>query len=127
VVVRHYHIVARLLPPVKTLREKFGEIFSMPKQRTVAINDDLLREAECRLGTPTHATTIRVSVQKFLPAVVADLVRAGLRCRPPAKPRPRGIDDATWQALDDAGVIVPLGQAELLRCCLERSIDMVES
>jgi hypothetical protein len=93
------------------------------KLKQVAIHDSLVQEAAAAVGTISVRDTCSVAVHRWLNAVVQDLQRAGLRNRPAAVRRGRRIDDKSWKLLLDATSAVPLGQVELLRCCLERSID----
>jgi hypothetical protein len=93
------------------------------KLKQVAVHDSLIQEAAAACGTISVRDTCSVAVHRWLHVVVQDLRKAGLRNRPPAVRRGRRIDDKTWKLLLDATTAVPLGQVELLRCCLERTID----
>ena len=93
------------------------------KKRMVALEDRMVRtaaEALCGrdLPVPTTRETISLAVDKYLPVVVQRLLYAGLVPCPDSTRRPRNIDNSTWQALAEATESVPLGQNELLRCCL---------
>jgi hypothetical protein len=89
------------------------------KIRMVAVPDALLKQAAERIGTLSIRDTCRVAVKQQLATVLKLARRAGLKRREFGLRKGRAVDDETWAALAEAGKEVPLGQVELLRCCLE--------
>lgn len=94
------------------------------KKRMISLDDSLVASAAKAISlhrgclTPTTRQTISLAVQTYLPVVLERLRHAGLVHWPDSTKRPRSLDDAAWAALADATEKVPLGQIELLRCCL---------
>jgi hypothetical protein len=89
----------------------------------IALDDALVAAAAVAFrrpegATPTTRETISLAVDRFLPLVLKRLRHAGLVNQEHPTRRPRNIDNMTWGALAKASQELPLGQVELLRCCL---------
>lgn len=88
------------------------------KRRMIGLDDQLVQNAAEALGLSSTRDVIAVAVRRHLTNVVEQLLLGGLEVRPPVLRKQRTIDDKTWDVLAQAGERVPLGQVEILRCCL---------
>jgi hypothetical protein len=93
------------------------------KKRMIVLDDRLVAAAAEALRhpggpTPTAREAISLAVQTYLPIVLERARDMGLAHWPGSTRRPRNLDNAAWAALAEATRQVPVGQIELLRCCL---------